>query len=44
MPAVKKSITIREDQAKWIEAKSLNLSRFVQRKLDEEMGKKVKFI
>lgn len=34
-----KNITIREDQAEWIHENSLNLSRFVQRKLDELMNK-----
>jgi len=34
-----KNITIREDQAKWITDKHINLSRFVQAKLDEEMKK-----
>ena len=37
MKYVRKSITIREDQAKWIETRSINLSRFIQTKLDEEM-------
>jgi hypothetical protein len=32
---VPKAITIREDQAKYIEENSLNLSKFVQKKLDE---------
>ncbi|OKY78052.1 MAG: hypothetical protein BTN85_0537 [Candidatus Methanohalarchaeum thermophilum] len=31
----RKNITIREDQAEWIEENYLNLSRFVQDKLDE---------
>jgi len=35
----RKSITIREDQAKWVEEKHINLSRFVQAKIDEEMKK-----
>lgn len=34
-----KNITIREDQADWINENSLNLSRFVQKKLDELMNK-----
>lgn len=33
-----KSITVREDQAEWIEENYLNLSRFVQGKLDELMS------
>ncbi len=32
-----KHITIREEQAEWVRENSLNLSRFVQRKLDELM-------
>jgi len=39
----KKTITIRDDQAEWVERKYINLSRFVQAKIDEEMqseGKK----
>jgi len=32
-----KNITIRDDQAEWIKANFLNLSRFVQKKLDELM-------
>ena len=39
-PFVKKTITIRQDQADFIEKKSLNLSKFVQKRLDEEMGVK----
>jgi len=38
---VKKSITIRDDQAKWVKDNTVNLSRFVQSKLDEEMKKEV---
>ncbi len=33
---VRKNITIRADQAKYIEEKSINLSRFVQKKIDKE--------
>jgi hypothetical protein len=33
----RKTITIREDQAKWVVEKHINLSRFVQDKIDEEM-------
>jgi hypothetical protein len=31
----RKNITIREDQAEWVEESHLNLSSFVQEKLDE---------
>ena len=31
----RKNITIREDQSEWIEKNHLNLSSFVQEKLDE---------
>ncbi len=34
---IKKTITIREDQEEWIKRKYINLSRFVQAKIDEEM-------
>jgi hypothetical protein len=34
---VPKTLTVREDQAKFIEKTSLNLSKFVQKKLDELM-------
>ncbi|MCL7417445.1 MAG: hypothetical protein M8354_06360 [Halalkalicoccus sp.] len=34
----RKNITIREDQSEWIAARGVNLSRFVQERLDEEMG------
>lgn len=37
-PFVPKTITIRQDQSDFIEKKSLNLSKFVQKKIDEEMG------
>lgn len=37
-PMIHKTITIREDQAKWIRKHHLNLSRFVQDKLDEEIN------
>ena len=33
----RKNITIREDQAEWIDENYLNLSQFVQSKLDERM-------
>lgn len=34
----RKNITIREDQSEWVRERDLNLSRFVQEKLDEQMG------
>ena len=34
----RKNITIREDQTEWIEEQGLNLSQFVQDRLDEERG------
>ncbi|WP_256562732.1 hypothetical protein [Halomarina pelagica] len=33
--ATRKNITVRDDQAEWILENHLNLSRFVQDKLDE---------
>lgn len=40
MRLVKKTITIREDQLEWLENESyINLSKFIQKKLDEEMEK-----
>ncbi|WP_411800239.1 hypothetical protein [Halonotius sp. F2-221B] len=33
--ATRKNISIRDDQAKWVEENHLNLSSFVQEKLDE---------
>ena len=33
--ATRKNITVRDDQEKWIQENHLNLSRFVQDKLDE---------
>lgn len=36
---VRKSITIRKDQDEFVKKKYINLSRFVQKKLDEEMEK-----
>ena len=33
---VRKTITIKEGQEKFIQDKSINLSRFVQKKIDEE--------
>lgn len=35
-----KTITIREDQAKWVKENHLNLSRFVQDKLDKLIEKR----
>lgn len=40
MKLVRRTITIREDQAEWLDRrKSINLSGLVQEKLDEEMEK-----
>jgi hypothetical protein len=36
---IHKTITIRKDQAAFIEETSLNLSKFVQKKIDETMRK-----
>ena len=33
---VRKTITIKADQERFIQEKSINLSRFVQKKIDEE--------
>lgn len=38
-PFVPKAITIRQDQANYIQSNSINLSKFVQKKLDELMKK-----
>ncbi|WP_255679381.1 hypothetical protein [Haladaptatus salinisoli] len=35
--AKRKNISIREDQAEWIQENYINLSRFVQDKLDEHI-------
>lgn len=35
--SVKKTISIREDQAKWLEEKCISLSKLVQRVLDDMM-------
>lgn len=40
VPFVTKAITIRKDQAEFIEKNTLNLSKFVQQKLDERMNAK----
>ena len=37
-----KSISIRDDQQDWIKRNDKNLSKFVQRKIDEEMENEVK--
>lgn len=37
-PFASKTITIRQDHAEYIEKTSLNLSKFVQKRLDEIMG------
>lgn len=34
----RKNITIREDQAEWIEMADINLSHLVQESIDERMG------
>jgi post-segregation antitoxin (ccd killing protein) len=34
----RKNITIREDQAQWVEQADINLSQLVQDTIDEEMG------
>ncbi|WP_276258980.1 hypothetical protein [Haloglomus litoreum] len=34
----RKNITIREDQAEWVEQAGINLSQLVQETIDEEMG------
>lgn len=39
-PFITKTITIRQDQAGYIDSNSINLSRFIQNKLDELMGTK----
>jgi len=33
----RKNVTIRDDQEAWVQENTLNLSRFVQKKLDELM-------
>ena len=39
---IRKTITIRKDQEDWIKKHYINLSRFVQAKIDEEMKKQTK--
>ena len=36
---IPKNITLRDEHQEWIEANSINLSRFVQKKIDEEIAK-----
>lgn len=36
---VQTNITIRRSQREWVEASALNLSKFVRRRLSEEMAK-----
>lgn len=36
---VRKNITIKEEQADWIDKKGINLSKFVQRRIEEAMEK-----
>lgn len=40
MEYVKKTITITDEQEKWINEHSINLSRFVQKCLDEKIRRK----
>jgi hypothetical protein len=40
MEYVKKTITITEEQAKWVEGNAINLSRFVQKAIDKARNKK----
>lgn len=42
MSRVRKNITIREEQEEWLEDNHVSLSKFVQAKIDEEMGRKEK--
>jgi len=37
---VRKNISITEDQARWVKDNHINLSRFVQDKLDKEINKR----
>ena len=37
---IRKNVTITDDQAAWVEEKHINLSRFLQASIDEEMQKK----
>jgi len=37
--AVGKHITIKDEQEKWLKENHINLSRFVQAKIDERMNK-----
>jgi len=39
---VTKTITIREDQEKWLEKNYINLSKFVRVKLDEEIARRAR--
>ena len=39
---VTKTVTIREDQEKWLEKNYINLSKFVRVKLDEEIAKRAR--
>ena len=36
---VKKHITLKKEHAEWVEKNCINLSRFVQRQIDEEIEK-----
>lgn len=42
MPFVKKTITITKEQDKWIKENCINLSRMVQKVLQEKIGNKQK--
>jgi len=47
MPTVRKQITIKDYQAKYIEDNYLNLSKFVQEQLDElikESQRRIKYV
>ena len=37
---IRKNVTIKEDQEKWLKANHINFSSWVQDKIDEEMKKK----
>jgi post-segregation antitoxin (ccd killing protein) len=39
MQYVRKTITLKVEHAEWIKVHSINLSRFVQQKIEEEMKK-----
>jgi hypothetical protein len=39
MPVRRKNITLKKEQADWVEKNAISLSKFVQKKIDEEMKK-----